>query len=884
MLETMLRRVFGSKNEREVKRMQPVVDQINQLESSLTDLTLDDLRGRTHAFREQLDNGAPLDSLLPDAFAVAREVSRRLLNMRHFDVQLMGGMVLHEGSIAEMKTGEGKTLVATLPVYLNSLAGQGVHVVTVNDYLARRDAEWMGPVYHALGLSVGVIQHDMDDRARYNAYRSDVTYGTNNEFGFDFLRDNMKYSHSEFVQRSLHYAIVDEVDSILVDEARTPLIISGPTEESTDKYYRIDRVIPRLKKDPQHYTLDEKSRSVALTEEGVAEAEQLLGVDNLYDPGNIETLHHVSQALKAHVVFKRDVDYVVKDGEVVIVDEFTGRLMPGRRYSDGLHQALEAKERQKVANENQTLASITFQNYFRMYSKLAGMTGTADTEAAEFHTIYKLDVVVVPTNRHLIRHEFADVIYRTEAEKLQAVSEEIQELHNDGQPVLVGTISIEKSEALSKFLKRRGIPHNVLNAKNHEREAEIVAQAGRKGAVTISTNMAGRGTDILLGGNPEFLARQACKLGANDPDYTAQLAKMQGQCAAEHDEVVACGGLHILGTERHEARRIDNQLRGRSGRQGDPGSSRFYLSLEDDLLRIFGSERISGVMARLGLEEGEPIEHRMITRAIENAQRKVEAHNFDIRKHLLEYDDVMTKQREVIYSQRREALETEDVHDLVSEMSGEVLQDIFDTYIDPEAYADDWDISGLVEAVHQRYGLQAPLTPASLADFGRVELLDYLREQLDGKYEAKRAEAGVEPFNILARFIVLQVIDKHWKDHLLAMDHLKEGIGLRGYAQKNPLNEYKREAFSMFVDMTDRVKNDVVEYLFKVEMANASEAPVAQSRAPAPRTVEHRGALGGEGDGGSTTTKTVRRQSEKVGRNAACPCGSGKKYKRCCGA
>ena len=884
MLDTMLRRVFGSKNEREIKRLQPLVDQINQLESSLTNLTLDDLRGRSNDYRQQLANGAPLDSLLPEAFAVVREVSMRLLNMRHFDVQLMGGMVLHEGSIAEMKTGEGKTLVATLPVYLNSLAGNGVHVVTVNDYLARRDAEWMGPVYHALGLSVGIIQHDMDDRARYNAYRSDVTYGTNNEFGFDFLRDNMKYSHSEFVQRSLHYAIVDEVDSILIDEARTPLIISGPTEESTDKYYRIDRVIPRLKKEPQNYTLDEKARSVALTEEGVSEAEHLLGVDNLYDPGNIETLHHVNQALKAHVLFRRDVDYVVKDGEVIIVDEFTGRLMPGRRYSDGLHQALEAKEHQKVANENQTLASITFQNYFRMYSKLAGMTGTADTEAAEFHTIYKLEVVVVPTNRELIRHEYADVIYRTEAEKLQAVSEEIEDLHNNGQPVLVGTISIEKSESLSKFLKRRGVPHNVLNAKNHEHEAEIVAQAGRKGAVTISTNMAGRGTDILLGGNPEFLARKACKLGANDPDYPAQLARMHSQCAAEHDEVVDCGGLHILGTERHEARRIDNQLRGRSGRQGDPGSSRFYLSLEDDLLRIFGSERISGVMAKLGLEAGEPIEHRMITRAIENAQRKVEAHNFDIRKHLLEYDDVMTRQREVIYSQRREALETEEVDDLVAEMSGEVLQDIFDTHIDPEAYADDWDISGLVEGVHQRYGLQVPLPTTSLADFGRVELLDYFREQLDARYEAKRAEAGAEPFNVLARFIVLQVIDKHWKDHLLAMDHLKEGIGLRGYAQKNPLNEYKREAFSMFVDMTDRIKSDVVEYLFKVEMASASETPAAQPRQAAPRTVEHRGALAGGGEGDSTATKTVRRQSEKVGRNASCPCGSGKKYKRCCGA
>ena len=883
MLETVLHKVFGSKNDREMKRLQPVVEQINQLEPSLSNLALDDLRGRTHALREQLANGAPLDSLLPEAFAVVREVSKRLLNMRHFDVQLLGGMVLHAGSIAEMKTGEGKTLVATLPVYLNSLTGQGVHVVTVNDYLARRDAEWMGPVYHALGLSVGVIQHDMDDKARYNAYRSDVTYGTNNEFGFDYLRDNMKFNRSEFVQRPLYYAIVDEVDSILIDEARTPLIISGPTEESTDKYYRIDRIVPRLKQDP-HYTLDEKTRSVALTEEGVAAAEQLLGVDNLYDPGNIETLHHLNQALKAHVVFKRDVDYVVKDGEVIIVDEFTGRLMPGRRYSDGLHQALEAKERQKVANENQTLASITFQNYFRMYDKLAGMTGTADTEAAEFHTIYKLDVVVVPTNQHLIRLEYPDVIYRTEAEKLQAVSEEIQELHDEGQPVLVGTISIEKSEALSAYLKRRGIPHNVLNAKNHEREAEIVAQAGRKGAVTISTNMAGRGTDILLGGNPEFLARRACKLGVNDPQYPSHLDKMRSQCAAEHEEVVACGGLHILGTERHEARRIDNQLRGRSGRQGDPGSSRFYLSLEDDLLRIFGSERISGVMAKLGMEAGEPIEHRMITRAIENAQRKVEAHNFDIRKHLLEYDDVMTKQREVIYNQRREVLETDDIHALVLEMSGEVLQDIFDTHIDPEAYADDWDIPGLVDAIRQRYGVQMPLTPASLADFGRAELLEYLREHLDAGYEAKLGEAGAEPFKTLERFIVLQVIDKHWKDHLLAMDHLKEGIGLRGYAQKNPLNEYKREAFEMFVNMTDRVKHDVVEYLFKVELASAESVPVAHQRSHAPRTVEHRGAMDGGGGGETAVAKTVRRQGEKVGRNSACPCGSGKKYKRCCGS
>ncbi len=678
MFGTLLRKVFGSKNDRELKRIQPLIDQINQRESALTNLSLDELRAQTTRFRERLAQEAPLDSLIPEAFAVVREVSRRLLNMRHFDVQLIGGIVLHEGKIAEMKTGEGKTLVATLPVYLNSLVGKGVHVVTVNDYLAKRDAEWMGPLYQALGLSVGVIQHDLDDTARRQAYHADVTYGTNNEFGFDYLRDNMKFGRAEFVQRPLHYGIVDEVDSILIDEARTPLIISGPAEESTDKYYQADRIIPRLRKESD-YTIDEKMRSVALTEEGIAKAERLLDVDNLYDPMHLETLHHLTQALKAHTLFKKDVDYVVKEGEVIIVDEFTGRLMPGRRYSEGLHQALEAKEHLKVANENQTLASITFQNYFRMYSKLAGMTGTADTEATEFHAIYNLEVMVIPTNRWLIRTEHPDVVYRTEPEKFHAVVEEIRELHKEGRPALVGTISIEKSERLSSMLKRQGIPHNVLNAKQHEREAEIVAQAGRQGAVTISTNMAGRGTDILLGGNSEFLARNACKLGSADPDYPMQLQKAQAQCASEHDAVVALGGLHIIGTERHEARRIDNQLRGRAGRQGDPGSSRFYLSLEDDLLRIFGSDRISGIMAKLGMEEGQPIEHSMITKAIENAQHKVEAHNFEIRKHLLEYDDVMNKQREVIYSQRRDVLESDDIHELMEEMHTEVLEGIFVT-------------------------------------------------------------------------------------------------------------------------------------------------------------------------------------------------------------
>jgi len=884
MVGTLLRKVFGSKNDRELKRIQPLIDHINQREAALTTLSLDELRTQTTLFRQRLDQGAPLDSVLPEAFAVAREVSRRVLNMRHFDVQLIGGIVLHEGKIAEMKTGEGKTLVATLPVYLNSLVGKGVHLITVNDYLARRDAEWMGPLYQALGLSVGVIQHDMDDTARRQSYHADVTYGTNNEFGFDYLRDNMKFGRDEFVQRALPYGIVDEVDSILIDEARTPLIISGPAEESTDKYYQADRIIPRLQKEVD-YSIDEKLRSVALTEEGIANAERILAIENLYDPMHIDTLHHLTQALKAHTLFKKDVDYVVKEGEVLIVDEFTGRLMPGRRYSEGLHQALEAKEHLKVANENQTLASITFQNYFRMYSKLAGMTGTADTEATEFHAIYNLEVMVIPTNRSLIRTEYPDVVYRTEREKFQAVVEEIQELHKQGRPVLVGTISIEKSETLSSLLKRQGVPHNVLNAKQHEREAEIVAQAGRQGAVTISTNMAGRGTDILLGGNPEFLARKACNLGSADPEYPLQLQKAQTQCAAEHDAVVALGGLHILGTERHEARRIDNQLRGRAGRQGDPGSSRFYLALEDDLLRIFGSDRISGIMGKLGMDEGQPIEHSMITKAIENAQRKVEAHNFEIRKHLLEYDDVMNKQREVIYSQRRDVLESDDTHALVEEMSTEILEGLCTTHVPPDAYIDDWDLTGLTEAVRRQYGVHLPLTPESIADFDRDALLEHLRTSLEAYYSAKmQGSIGEEHYRALERWVVLQVIDKHWKDHLLAMDYLKEGIGLRGYGQKNPLNEYKREAFEMFVGMTERIKAEVVEYLFKIELAGGDGELVVRQRRRDQPIMEHRGTFSeSQEESGGTTVKTVRRQGAKVGRNAPCPCGSGKKYKKCCG-
>ncbi|MFQ6111501.1 MAG: preprotein translocase subunit SecA [Nitrospinota bacterium] len=820
-------------------------------------------------------------------------------DMIPFDVQLIGAVVLHEGKIAEMATGEGKTLVATMPLYLNALAGKGVHLVTVNDYLARRDAEWMGPIYRALGLTVGCIQHMMDDKERQEAYGADVTYGTNNEFGFDYLRDNMKFDPADFVQRELHYAIVDEVDSILIDEARTPLIISGPAEESTDKYYRIDRLIPRLRAGT-HYQLDEKTRTVALTENGVAHAEKLLGVENLYDLRNIETLHHVNQALKAHTLFKRDRDYVVKGGKVIIVDEFTGRLMEGRRYSDGLHQALEAKEKVKIESENQTLATITFQNYFRMYEKLAGMTGTADTEAAEFAEIYNLDVVVIPTNVPLVRYNYPDVIYRTEREKFDAVLEEIKELHRQGRPVLVGTISIEKSELLSKKLERHGIPHQVLNAKHHEREAAIVAQAGRKGAVTISTNMAGRGTDILLGGNPEFRAKAAVGGNLDDPEYEKKLEEFRRECAAEHDEVVKLGGLHILGTERHESRRIDNQLRGRAGRQGDPGSSRFYLSLEDDLLRIFGSDRISGIMQKLGMEEGVPIEHNMVTRAVESAQRKVEAHNFEIRKHLLEYDDVMNKQREVIYAQRREVLQGEGIRETVLDMLDEVLEGILLTYTDPQVHFDDWDLKGLKEALDRQFGLKVKLDgltltplpggePLDLAALTTEELRDALFEVLKGAYEAKAAELGEELMDRLERMVMLQVIDSQWKDHLLAMDHLKEGIGFRGYAQKNPLNEYKREGFEMFQEMTRRIKENFLEYLFKLQPAEefaweARERPLGYT--------EHRGEFqgiseGGGGDGRGEAPRpvtTVRREGKKIGRNEPCPCGSGKKYKKCCGA
>jgi preprotein translocase subunit SecA len=908
MITRILNLIFGSKNEREIKAMRPIVDRINSLEPSLSPLPDQALRDRTEEFKKRLATGEPLDDLLPEAFAVCRELSKRKLGMRHFDVQLLGGIVLHRGRIAEMKTGEGKTLVATLPLYLNALVGKGAHLVTVNDYLAKRDAQWMGPLYHALGLSVGVIQHDAsflfdptydapDKRLQHlrpctrpEAYRADITYGTNNEFGFDYLRDNLIVQDiRQCVQRELHYAIVDEVDSILIDEARTPLIISGPTEESTDLYYRINAVVPQLKHE-RDFTVEEKTKTVALTEEGNMRVEKLLGVDNLYDLKHMDLVHHVIKALQAHAIYKRDVDYVVKDGEVLIVDEFTGRLMPGRRWSDGLHQAVEAKEGVKIANENQTLASVTFQNYFRMYTKLAGMTGTADTEAAEFAKIYNLDVNVVPTNRPMIRKDYADVVYRTEKEKFEAIVEEIKDCHERGQPILVGTISIEKSERLSGYLKRHGIKHSVLNAKYHEKEAEVIAQAGRKAAVTIATNMAGRGTDILLGGNPDFLFKQVLYQEPDMPDERKKtlFEQIRVDCEANKKDVLAFGGLHILGTERHESRRIDNQLRGRSGRQGDPGSSRFYLSLQDDLMRIFASERVSNLMLKLGMEEGVPIEHRMVTRAIENAQKKVEAHNFEIRKQLLEYDDVMNKQREVIYQHRRAILAGEDLSEEVRDMTLELVDSMLDLYCSADQYPEEWDLNGLAEAFHSQFGLTlgAPATGdgeaatgvEALKELGREALREELHLRVKTAYEHKEKELSSELLRYLEKMVLLQVIDHHWKDHLLGMDQLRDGIGLRGYGQKDPLIEYKREGFDMFAGMMSRIKSDSIDRLFHVQIARGEQAerPAPSLRAqPAPRLTLSRG--------DEPAARPVQREHDKVGRNDPCPCGSGKKYKKCHG-
>ncbi|MBI2218606.1 MAG: preprotein translocase subunit SecA [Candidatus Rokubacteria bacterium] len=926
MLNTLLRTVFGTKHERDVKRMRPLVAEINALEPDLTRLDDAGLRARTDDLRKRVADGASVDDVLVDAFAVCREASRRALGMRHFDVQLMGGMVLHRGAIAEMATGEGKTLVATLPVYLNALTGRGAHLVTVNDYLAKRDAQWMGPLYHFLGLSVGVIQHEAsflydptyvtsDIRmtalraiSRRDAYQADVTYGTNNEFGFDYLRDNMRFSLDELAQRELHYAIVDEVDSILIDEARTPLIISGPSDETTDLYYRIDRIIPRLKRAATivegklseieataegDYIVDEKSKAVSLTEEGIAHCERLLGVDNLYDPKHIDVLHHIHQGLRAHTLYRRDVDYVVKDGEVIIVDEFTGRLMPGRRWSDGLHQAVEAKEAVRIERENQTLATITFQNYFRMYTKLAGMTGTAETEAEEFAKIYKLDVTVIPTNRSLIRVNNPDVVYKTEREKFDAVVKEIGELNEQGRPVLVGTVSIEKSERLSALLKRRGVRHEVLNAKYHEREAEIIAQAGRIGAVTIATNMAGRGTDILLGGNPDFLSKELLRKKGLDPATAPAEARATALGEArritepEHKQVVELGGLHIIGTERHESRRVDNQLRGRSGRQGDPGSSRFYLSLEDDLLRIFGSQRIQSIMERLGMEEGEPIEHRLVTRAIGTAQKRVETHNFEIRKHLLEYDDVMNKQREIVYRMRREILDGESQADTIAEWIEDLVASTLDTYAPETAHPEDWDLAGLAQGLASQFDVRVP--GAAFKDVtSRGGLDELVGTAVKDRYAEREREFGGELMRALERHEMLIVIDQQWKDHLLSIDHLKEGIGLRGYGQRDPLTEYKREAFDLFEAMYERVKASVVERLYKVQVVR--EAPMAMPTITAWADVqEGRGAMPAEAADIATKQPRSRPQpvprtagGEKVGRNDPCPCGSGKKYKKCC--
>ncbi len=889
MLGSIVKKVFGSHNDRELKRLQAYVEAVNALEPEIQQLSDGELQAKTDEFKARLAEGETLDDILVEAFAVTREASWRVLSMRHFDVQLIGGAALHKGKIAEMKTGEGKTLSATLPLYLNALSGKGAHLVTVNDYLARRDAEWMGAIYNFLGMSVGVIQHGLTDEQRQEAYNSDITYGTNNEYGFDYLRDNMKFSLDQCVQRELNFAIVDEVDSILIDEARTPLIISGPAEESTDKYYVINRIVPQLLKKEEFYTIDEKAKSAMLTEEGIAVAEKALGVENLYEPENIEVLHHVQQALKAHTLFTIDKEYMIKDGKVVIVDEFTGRLMPGRRWSDGLHQAIEAKEAVEIENENQTLATITFQNYFRLYNKLSGMTGTADTEAAEFANTYNMEVLVIPPNRIMVREDNSDVVYRTEREKDNCIIDEIVEKHEAGQPALVGTISIEKSEHLSKLLRKKGIKHNVLNAKHHEQEAEIVAQAGRKGAVTIATNMAGRGTDIVLGGNPEMLALGR-GLDPDDEEYESVVEEFTELCEQEKGEVLEAGGLHIIGTERHESRRIDNQLRGRSGRQGDPGSSRFFLSLEDDLLRIFGSEKISTLMERIGMDEGEPIEAKLVSKAIENAQKKVEGHNFDIRKQLLEYDDVMNKQREVIYDQRKMILAGDEMHETIEDMALEVLDRELEIYTPKDALPEEWDLAGLADAIERHFLIGMKLDDdnnitidINRLDFETVtydELLETLSKQVKFNLDAKRDMVGEEYWGHVEKDLMLHIVDSNWKDHLLSMDTLKEGIGLRGYAQKNPLNEYKREGSDMFMRMLDRVREDVVGAIFRVRVQTEEEArnekrQLAQ-RQSSQNLIEHRG-------DSDKKQETVRRKGKKTGRNDPCPCGSGKKYKKCHG-
>ncbi|MDQ6893160.1 MAG: preprotein translocase subunit SecA [Acidobacteriota bacterium] len=920
MIDRVLAKVFGTQHERDIKKLLPRVARINALEPAMKALSDDELRGKTAAFRARIAaamdrvadaeekeqkeaRAAILDEILEEAFAVVREASVRALGMRPFDVQLIGGMVLHQGKISEMKTGEGKTLVATMPVYLNALPGRGVHVVTVNDYLARRDADWMGRVYRFLGLTVGCIQNSLLDDERQAAYACDVTYGTNNEFGFDYLRDNMKFEIEAMVQRGHVYAIVDEVDSILIDEARTPLIISGPSEENTDVYYKCNRVIPSLTKGKEEtdkhgnktttgdYLVDEKSRTAVLTEEGVAKAEKLIRVDNLYDVKNIDVLHGIEQALRAHALYKRDVDYMIRDGQVLIVDEFTGRVLPGRRWSDGLHQAVEAKENVKIERENQTLATITLQNYFRLYEKLAGMTGTADTEASEFHQIYKLDVVVVPTNQPMIRADHQDVVYASEREKYEAVADEIVQLRDRGQPVLVGTVSIEKSERLSNLLKARKVPHVVLNAKFHEKEAEIVAQAGRPGSVTIATNMAGRGTDIVLGGNPDAMADQQRVEAQDEEQFQKKLAELRAQAAKDKEKVLAEGGLFIVGTERHESRRVDNQLRGRSGRQGDPGASRFYLSLEDDLMRIFGSERLQNIMRKLGMEEGVPIEHGMVSRAIERAQKQVEGRNFETRKHLLEYDDVMNRQREEIYKLRLDILQGNQGKDDVLRLAETILDSSMGRHLDPEKGPDEWDLSGFAVDLKEYFGLDAP----DFAGKSRDEVHDEVSAELVRRYEAKETLLGPETMRLHEKFVMLQVVDQQWKDHLLAIDHLKEGIGLRGYGQRDPLVEYKKESFELFTVMKERIEDQIVQYLYRLQpvVREASgeivgedgqrREPAALPSRRAPANVNY--SYGAAASGGQDAkVETVQRQGAKVGRNDPCPCGSGKKYKKCHGA
>jgi preprotein translocase subunit SecA len=935
MIEWTLKKLIGTKNERELKKARSKVIRVNELESRMRELKDEDFPAATARMKQEVQNGKSLDDLLFEAFALTREAARRVIGQRHYDVQLIGGMFLHEGNIAEMRTGEGKTLTATLPSYLNALSGRGVHVVTVNDYLARRDAEWMGRIYRFMGMKTGCILHELNDKQRQESYRADITYGQNNEFGFDYLRDNMKFRLQDYVQRELNYAIVDEVDSILIDEARTPLIISGPTEDSTDKYYRVDQVIPGLVPD-QDYTLDEKSRAVSLTDDGIEKLQKRLSISNLYDPGEIETLHHVEQALRAHTLYKRDKDYVVKDGEVMIVDEFTGRLMPGRRWSDGLHQAVEAKEGVKIENENQTLATISFQNYFRMYSKLSGMTGTADTEAQEFAKIYSLDVRVVPTNRAMVRKDLEDVVYKTEREKFEAVAKAIEELHKKGQPVLVGTVSIAKSEVVSTFLKKQGVPHNVLNAKAHQREADIVAQAGSPGAVTISTNMAGRGTDILLGGNPEVMTKTAMGPEPTPPEpvdgqpvapealaafeqqlaeykkkYEETKARFEAQTKAAREQVMAAGGLFILGTERHESRRIDNQLRGRAGRQGDPGVSHFYLSLEDDLMRVFGSERIQGLMERLGMEEGEVIEHKWLSRAIEGAQKRVEGHNFDIRKSLLEYDDVMNQQRRTIYKLRRQVLAAGAGLPLVEyeedkktrakirsertinwadfkEMVLDALEDVIvaqaDTYM-PTKNPGTWDLESLQRNVKEVFNLDMSFSGKG----EREEVEEDIYKAAEKAIVQREQEFGEEYLRFL-QYRYLATIDQMWKDHLLAMDHLRQGIGLRGYGQKDPKQEYKKEGYNGFIQMLASIKTQFVSQMMRVQARSAQVAEETarlqkQMAQRQKQAVEGRAGEDGKLDPAAAVPKApVKADGPRVGRNDPCPCGSGRKYKKCHGA